>query len=73
LHSDNPWGNDKGQNNLVKDIPEIISATRSLLSWHFTTIRTPDFLVFGLSKLLAMAQLHELLLVKQMESLLCNE
>jgi len=43
LHSDNPWGNNKGLNNLAKDIPEIISATRSLLSWHFTTIRTPEF------------------------------
>lgn len=43
LHADNPWGNDKGLNNLAEDIPEIISATRSLLSWHFTTIRTPEF------------------------------
>lgn len=43
LHADNPWGNDKGTANLAKDIPGIISATRSLLSWHFTTIRTPEF------------------------------
>lgn len=43
LHSDNPWGNDKGLENLAKDIPEIIAATRSLLSWHFTRIRTPQF------------------------------
>ncbi|WP_293001533.1 hypothetical protein [Nevskia sp.] len=43
LHADNPWGNDKGLNNLAKDIPEVIAATRSLLSWHFTTIRTPQF------------------------------
>lgn len=43
LHSDNPWGNDKGLENLAKDIPEVIAATRSLLSWHFTTIRTPQF------------------------------
>lgn len=43
MHADNPWGNDKGLNNLAEDIPEIISATRSLLSWHFTTIRTPEF------------------------------
>lgn len=43
LHADNPWGNDKGLDNLAKDIPEVISATRSLLSWHFTTIRTPEF------------------------------
>lgn len=43
LHADNPWGNDKGLDNLVKDIPEVIAATRSLLSWHFTTIRTPQF------------------------------
>jgi hypothetical protein len=43
LHTDNPWGNDKGLDNLVKDTPEIITTTRSLLSWHFTTIRTPQF------------------------------
>jgi hypothetical protein len=43
LHADNPWGNDKGIDNLAKDIPDIIAATRSLLSWHFTTIRTPQF------------------------------
>ncbi|QWF70569.1 hypothetical protein KEF85_14760 [Methylomonas paludis] len=43
LHSDNPWGDDKGLNNLAKDLPEVIAATRSLLSWHFTTIRAPEF------------------------------
>lgn len=43
LHADNPWGNDKGLENLSGDIPEVIAATRSLLSWHFTTIRTPEF------------------------------
>ena len=43
LHAENPWGNDKGLDNLAKDLPDVISATRSLLSWHFTTIRTPDF------------------------------
>lgn len=43
LHADNPWGNDKGLDNLAKDIPEVIAATRSLLSWHFTIIRTPQF------------------------------
>jgi len=43
LHADNPWGNDKGLGNLAKDIPEVIAATRSLLSWHFITIRTPQF------------------------------
>lgn len=43
LHADNPWGNGKGLDNLAKDIPEVISATRYLLSWHFTTIRTPQF------------------------------
>lgn len=43
LHSNNPWGNDKGLNNLAKDLPKVISSTRLLLSWHFTTIRTPDF------------------------------
>ena len=29
LHSDNPWGNDKGITSLVKDIPKIISSTRT--------------------------------------------
>lgn len=43
LHADNPWGNDKCLDNLAKDIPEVIAATRALLSWHFTTIRTPQF------------------------------
>lgn len=43
LHADNPWGNSKNQNNLAKDIPEIIAATRKLLSWHFTSIRTPEY------------------------------
>lgn len=43
LHADNPWGHDKGLNNLVKDLPDIIAAMRSLLSWHFTAIRTPEF------------------------------
>lgn len=43
LHSDNPWGNDKGLNNLAKDIPDVISATRLLLSWHTTIIRSPEF------------------------------
>lgn len=43
LHADNPWGNVKGLENLTKDIPAVIAATRSLLSWHFTTIRTPQF------------------------------
>ena len=43
LHADNPWGNDKGLTNIVNDIPEVISATRSLLSFHVTTIRAPEF------------------------------
>ena len=43
LHADNPWGNDKGLENLTKELPEVISATRSLLSWHFITIHTPAF------------------------------
>jgi hypothetical protein len=43
LHADNPWGNEKGLENLVKDMPSVIAATCSLLSWHFTTVRTPQF------------------------------
>lgn len=44
LHSDNPWGNNKGITNLVTDIPSILSEVKTLLEWHFTVIRTPDFL-----------------------------
>lgn len=43
LHADNPWGQDKGLLNLVEDIPRIIASVRLLLSWHFTTIRAPEF------------------------------
>lgn len=43
LHADNPWGNDKGINNLIKDIPEIIKSVRSLLLWHFTKVSTPKY------------------------------
>jgi hypothetical protein len=43
LHSDNPWGSDKGITNLLKDLPKIIDNLRTLLTWHFTTIKTPQF------------------------------
>ena len=43
LHSDNPWGTDKGLINIVKDISKTIASTRLLLSLHFTTIRTTEF------------------------------
>lgn len=43
LHSDNPWGNDKGVQNLVADLPHIIAQLRLLLEWHFTVIRAPEF------------------------------
>jgi len=43
LHADNPWGNDKGVQNLVKELPAILDQLHVLLSLHFTVIRTPDF------------------------------
>ena len=43
LHADNPWGNEKGLNNLLADIPGTIESVRLLLTWHFTVIRTPEF------------------------------
>ncbi len=44
LHADNPWGVDKNVKNLVKDMPEIISSIRALLSFHVALIRTSEFL-----------------------------
>lgn len=43
LHADNPWGNDKGAKNLSADIPRVVAQLRTLLEWHFTVIRTPNF------------------------------
>lgn len=43
LHADNPWGNKKGQQNLLNEIPEVIGAVRLLLFRHSTKVRTPDF------------------------------
>ena len=43
LHADNPWGNDKGVQNLVKELPRVIDQVRELLALHFTVIRTPEF------------------------------
>ncbi len=43
LHADNPWGNDKGMQNLVKELPEVINQIHELLTLHFIVIRTPKF------------------------------
>jgi hypothetical protein len=43
LHSDNPWGTDKGTKNLADDLPRVIRSLRHLLEWHFTVIRSPQF------------------------------
>ena len=43
LHADNPWGQDKGLENLINDFPTKISELEELLKIHFTTIRTDDF------------------------------
>jgi hypothetical protein len=43
LHADNPWGSDKGLNNLLVEVPRVIGQVRALLEWHTTVIRTPAF------------------------------
>jgi hypothetical protein len=43
LHSDNPWGPNKGTQNLVTDMPSLFEAARNLLSLHVTFIQTPTF------------------------------
>ncbi len=43
LHADNPWGNNKGTQKLIADLPEVITGVQGLLEWHFTVIRTPKF------------------------------
>lgn len=44
LHSDNPWDVKKCINNLVTDIPSVLSEIQGLIELHFTVIRTPEFL-----------------------------
>lgn len=43
LHADNPWGNDKGVQNLISEIPSVLDQIHELLALHFTVIRTPEF------------------------------
>ncbi len=43
LHADNPWGNDKGVQNLVKELPVILDQLHELLALHFIVIRKPEF------------------------------
>jgi hypothetical protein len=43
LHADNPWGDDKGLNNLLVELPRVIGQVRVLLAWHITVIRAPEF------------------------------
>jgi hypothetical protein len=43
LHSDNPWGTDKGWAQLSGDILDAISKIRVLLKKHRTLIRAPGF------------------------------
>lgn len=44
LHADNPWGNDKGVQNLTSEIPSVLNQIQELLVLHFTVVRTPEFL-----------------------------
>jgi hypothetical protein len=41
LHADNPWGQDKGLNNLMQDLGGKIAAARALLGLHAAFIQTP--------------------------------
>lgn len=43
LHSDNPWGTDKGWNQLADDILDAVEKIRVLLKKHRTLIRAPNF------------------------------
>jgi len=43
LHSDNPWGTDKGWVQLSNDVLDAITKIRALLKKHRTIIRAPGF------------------------------
>jgi hypothetical protein len=43
LHAYNPWDGNKNLQNLVSDIPKVISEARSLLQLHARFIRTREF------------------------------
>ena len=43
LHADNPWGTDKGANNLAIYMPDAIANIKDLLRLHFTAIKSPEF------------------------------
>lgn len=43
LHSDNPWGNDKGLLNFSNEFPSFVKQIQGLLALHVTSIITPDF------------------------------
>ena len=43
LHADNPWGNPKGIQNLVTDLPAVLVQFRGLLELHCTFVRLPRF------------------------------
>lgn len=43
LHSDNPWGADKGWNQLADDVLDAATKIRALLKKHRTIIRAPSF------------------------------
>jgi hypothetical protein len=43
LHSDNPWGTDKGWTQLSNDVLDAIAKIRALLNKHRTLIRAPNF------------------------------
>ncbi|WP_318468758.1 hypothetical protein [Photobacterium leiognathi] len=43
LHADNPWGDDKGYQNLAQALPDEIDAIKDMLGFYLTVVRTHDF------------------------------
>jgi hypothetical protein len=42
LHADNPWGNDKGYQNIAKDIPNEILAIQDMMTRYISVVRGSD-------------------------------
>ncbi|TOB13279.1 hypothetical protein, partial [Vibrio parahaemolyticus] len=39
LHADNPWGNDKGYQNIAKDIPNEVEAIQDMMDRYISVVR----------------------------------
>lgn len=42
LHADNPWGNDKGYQNIARDIPNEVLAIQDMMNRYISVVRGPD-------------------------------